>query len=271
MEKTGEIIIISIVTIPIVLLFLGIGITYVVGKGNKGEFLLAGWNTLSAEKRARYNKEALFTFLGWVFIVSAVLTVIFMAGVIFESPFILWTSGVAWLVVLLGGVIYSNMGKRFRNPLSDDANNAAVDDDPQEKRRKKVLFFVTFAFTLVTGFVILWFFCEGSRPITVSLDNQTLVIPGVLYGVSVPFDEIQNVGLLDESMRQIGAGRRNAGHGTNNNLRGSFAAGHLLVQNPSEGPTIRIERLNDRPLFISLDDSQATRALYQRIAGSVPR
>ena len=95
--------------------FLGIGISLVVSKGEKGDWAVAGWNTMSPEKRAKYNKAVLFTFVGWFFIAVAILTVITLVVTALEHAILTPVSWIVWTAFLAVGVVYANVSKRFRN------------------------------------------------------------------------------------------------------------------------------------------------------------
>ncbi|MCL2396446.1 MAG: DUF3784 domain-containing protein [Defluviitaleaceae bacterium] len=100
-----------ITTIPIFLLLVAIGITLIRGKGG---WLLAGWNTMSPEKRAKYNQKSLFRFAGCLIILSGVFVVITMVVAYFENHTAAIASIITFMVVLVAGVIYANTSKRFR-------------------------------------------------------------------------------------------------------------------------------------------------------------
>ena len=122
--------------------------------------------------------------------------------------------------------------------------------------------------TVATLGVVGWLMWEGTREIVVEIREDSLHIRSI-YGTTINFDDILDIEILEQSMAAIGAGRRRAGHSTNNNWRGNFSEGLLLVQRPNEGPTIRINRRGDNPVFISKNDAAATRALYQEIADAI--
>ncbi|MCL2350852.1 MAG: hypothetical protein FWC67_05165, partial [Defluviitaleaceae bacterium] len=108
----------------------------------------------------------------------------------------------------------------------------------------------------------------GTRPINVDINDDNLRVRG-MYGITLHFDDILSVELLEESMATLRPGTRRNGIGTSNTLRGHFHAGLLHVQNPAVGPTIRISRPGSGPLFISKNDAQDTRHLYESILNSI--
>ncbi|MCL2169038.1 MAG: DUF3784 domain-containing protein [Defluviitaleaceae bacterium] len=92
-----------------------IGILYIRSKGEKGDFLLAGWNTMSEAKRAKYNKRALFTFMGWFFIGLSALTALVFLVTIFQWRVLTAVGWGVWTIYVAVGLIYSNISKKFRN------------------------------------------------------------------------------------------------------------------------------------------------------------
>ena len=92
-----------------------IGILYIHSKGEKGDFMLAGWNTMSEAKRAKFNKRALFTFMGWFFIGLAALTALVFLVMIFEWHILTAIGWGVWTVYVTIGLIYSNIGKKLQN------------------------------------------------------------------------------------------------------------------------------------------------------------
>jgi len=135
-------------------------------------------------------------------------------------------------------------------------------------REKKKLGIAGIVFTIIilvgVGILLLW----TSRPANVNVTDDAIQITGA-YGTTIYFSDIQNITLLEESMREIGAGRRRNGADVGGHLRGNFEAGLLFVRNAGEGPTIRIDRAEGNSVFISLDDSGETRGLFGELSGVV--
>jgi hypothetical protein len=125
---------------------------------------------------------------------------------------------------------------------------------------KKKFTFGSLIFTAVilVGVGILLYL--GGREPSVTIENDTTLRISGMYGTRVPLDEITNVSILNQSMRDIGAGART--NGFNGSMwRGRFEAGLLFVR-PDASPTLRIERVGNSPIFISFSDGQDTFNLY---------
>jgi len=129
-----------------------------------------------------------------------------------------------------------------------------------DMRDKKKMGIIGIALTVIilvaVGVLLIW----TSRPANVTITDNAIKVAGA-YGVTVYFSDIEGITLVEESMREIGAGRRRNGADTGGNMRGNFDAGLLFVRNANEGPTIRIDRRNEASVFISLDESDETRDL----------
>jgi len=175
---------------------------------------------------------------------------------------------VAFSVALLGMVsanIYSMRSKKF---IKKDAPDDTSASDPKKIRERKIKLIAGIVFTLVIAIPVGWLVMEGVRPINVSLSDTELRVRGI-YGTAVAIEDILELTLEPYSMAEIGTGGRRMGHATTNNLRGSFGVGQLLITNPDEGPTIRIERRGDNALFISLADAADTIVLYEDIRRAI--
>jgi uncharacterized membrane protein len=103
------------VNIPITIALFFIGILFLLGKGG---FLLSGWNTMSPEKRARYNARAVFTFTGILLIVIAFLMILLTVGIYLseahDNHVLTWIAAALLCTVPIVGAIYANLSKRFR-------------------------------------------------------------------------------------------------------------------------------------------------------------
>lgn len=83
----------------------------------KAGWLIAGYNTASKEKIAKYNEAQLTRFVGNMLIAASV--ILFIGGLL--SAFVslsLFIVKISWglsTAVILGGVVYMNTGNRFKN------------------------------------------------------------------------------------------------------------------------------------------------------------
>ena len=71
--------------------------------------LIAGYNTASAEEKAKYDERALTKFVGGLLIAASV---ILLAGGMLPA-----VAGISWALftaIVIGGIVYMNTGNRFR-------------------------------------------------------------------------------------------------------------------------------------------------------------
>jgi hypothetical protein len=71
--------------------------------------LIAGYNTASAEEKAKYDERALTKFVGGLLIAASV---ILLAGGMLPA-----VAGISWalfMAIVIGGIVYMNTGNRFR-------------------------------------------------------------------------------------------------------------------------------------------------------------
>ena len=82
----------------------------------KASGLIAGYNTMSKEEKAKYDEEKLTRFVGDLLLINgAILLVPVIISLLIDVPpsFI----GISWIlfvVVIISGVIYMNTGNRFK-------------------------------------------------------------------------------------------------------------------------------------------------------------
>jgi len=106
-------------------------------------------------------------------------------------------------------------------------------------------------------------FAVGLREPVVTIHNDNIQI-SAMYGLSVDISNIANISLLDQSMREVGAGSRTNGF-NGGTWRGHFTAGLLFVT-PDSSPTVRIERSNGSNIFISFRNNERTMMLYDELS-----
>ena len=99
----------SVILVGVGVLFLILGLVFLTGRGS---FLLAGYNTMSKEKKAKYNAEALCKFMGKILLPIGILIFGFLIDGIqswFPTVFFVLT-----IALVIFAVIYANTGQRFK-------------------------------------------------------------------------------------------------------------------------------------------------------------
>jgi undecaprenyl pyrophosphate phosphatase UppP len=83
----------------------------------KAGYLIAGYNTMSKQEKAKYNEEALTKFVGNMLMVAAATLLLPLVALLFVDDLTTSLFVVSWVlftVVIIGGLIYANTGNRFR-------------------------------------------------------------------------------------------------------------------------------------------------------------
>ncbi|MDR0797193.1 MAG: hypothetical protein LBE70_00520 [Nitrososphaerota archaeon] len=107
-----------------------------------------------------------------------------------------------------------------------------------------------------------------NAPDVVVRDNNVQV--KCMYGLTIDFFDITQISLIDESMSDIGVGRRVNGYGGfGGTLKGHFKSDDLgetlLFVDSNSAPTIRIERNNEKDIYISFNNSEETVLLFNKL------
>jgi len=251
----------TIVLLVLAGIFAALGGLWFFGKGGG---LMNGYNSMDRERKARIDEKAFLRFNGIVaLIVAGIVAICALLNHIGQT----WafTVAIVSVLVMVGINVLTMRSKRF---IKKDAPEVVDKDDPKKKRERKAKLILSAVVIFVVGISIGWLMLEGVRPINASVSGDELRIRG-FYGMTIELSDIVEIELDERAITAIGTGGRRAGHGTNNNLRGRFGAGQMLIQNPEEGPTIRIDRRNDTAVFISHQNPTDTRALYQQIRSAL--
>lgn len=255
------ILILSIVLAPMLI----IAILLINGKGAD---LIAGYNTMSKEEKATYNEKELCRATGWFLILICLSVLTIPLGDFFNAVWMTYFGIALVLVMTLVFIIYINTSKRIRSKEhSNSFNNskANVSKTFTGKKTALITIFFTAAVLIAVGAMIYF----GSKDPEIYIHNDRVQIKG-MYGLTVDYSEITSITLLDQSMNEIGVGRRTSGYGgIGNALKGNFSsntAGQtLLFVQKNSAPTIRIERDGERDIYISFKNSEATILIYDEL------
>ena len=100
-----------IISFGVVLLLLIMALFLLNGKG---AFLIAGYNTMSEEKKEKYDEIALCRFTGWLLVIIAACLSLIPIGLYFDWNVLISTGTGLIVVVAIGGAIFANIGNRFK-------------------------------------------------------------------------------------------------------------------------------------------------------------
>jgi len=92
-------------------LFILFGIILSTGRG---AFLIAGYNSLSPEEKAKYDIKKLTNFMGKLMFALASSMVFLIFAILYETEWLLFLTILLFVGIVMAGVIYLNTGERFR-------------------------------------------------------------------------------------------------------------------------------------------------------------
>lgn len=80
----------------------------------KGAILIAGYNTLSAEEKAKYDEATLCKATGKLLLGITFSMALIFIGEFFQQSWLLISGIILMIVIVIGGVIHMNTGHRYR-------------------------------------------------------------------------------------------------------------------------------------------------------------
>jgi hypothetical protein len=237
----------------------------------KGAFLIAGYNTMSEEKRATYDEKALCRSVGRFLLILTAAMLLFPLAIQYDAMWLFYVVLIVILVLPIGFVIYMNTGNRHRISIDPDSPLAKEERKPMS-RGKKAAVFAGILISVWICVAIGVMFIQGERDPTITVQNNMLKI-SAMYGLDVELANITEITLIDRSMSDIGVGSRTNGYG-GRAQKGHFNSGelglHMLFVNPGSSPTIRIERIRGGDIYISYRSGETTKAVYRDLAAMLP-
>jgi len=223
----------------------------------KGAFLIAGYNTLAKEEKAKYDEKALCRFVGWLMIFCFVCVMLMGAGMHWDIMWLMYCGIAFLLVATLVAAVYANTGNRFRNKENSDTSPV---------KRNLLASLIGIGVVFVLGGSVISF---GNQEPVVDYTSDNLKIRA-MYGLTVDYSEITGISLIEKSMRELGVSMRTNGYGgIGDALKGHFRSERfgdiMLFVRVNSSPTIRIERGDAKDIFISYRNGEATRILYSEL------
>ena len=145
-------VLLAIVVIP----FLVISIIFLNGKGAD---MIAGFNTMSKEEQAKYDKKAMCRFVG-VMTLAAIFPVMLMPIGIFTGPTLMSLCLMLYyVIVVIGGLVYANTGGRFLKQgevvIAEETESEKEERKQQEKYTLVIAGIIAFFPLLILLMVIL--------------------------------------------------------------------------------------------------------------------
>jgi len=231
----------------------------------KGAFLISGYNMMSPAEKATYDTEALCRSTGKFLIVLTALMLLLPVTMYHETMTFFYIVIGLVVGVSIGYVIYGNTGNRFR--IAPNPSEVFVRMPMSRAKKAAIAFGIMVSIVICAGIVVMFY--QGERDPEVLVDSSRVHIKG-MYGTEIPMENISSITLVQESMSEIGIGRRTNGFG-GNALKGEFRSDELgpqlLFVFPTSSPTIRIERHRGNDIYISFKESGKTVELFKVLMG----
>ncbi|MDR2615432.1 MAG: DUF3784 domain-containing protein [Oscillospiraceae bacterium] len=234
----------------------------------KGASLIAGYNDMSQDEKAKYDEKALCRSVGRMLIGISVGILLVPVGIHFETAWLCY-GGIAFVLSdVVGYTIYANTGNRFRINQNSETPAASENGVPKSGAAKAAILIVIVlsAITLTAIGVSVY---QGDKDPVVNVHSGGIEIKAI-YGLNLDFADITVISILEESMRDLGVGKKTNGYnGIEGALKGNFASGDsgeaLLFVQSDASPTIRIKRGGAQDIYISFRNADKTRALYKEM------
>ena len=255
--------------IPIVFVGIFIALFVVLGlffRQGKGLMLLAGYNTMPKEEREKIDKEKLGKSAGNLILRFALYFALAVPSVYFRLN---WAV-IALVAIFAGDAIITTVTMQRDNP-------GIILRRYSENAKKLFLIGTVLAVMVFIGMGIILF--NGTPDPNVIVGGNDVQIKG-MYGVTIGFDEIKSITLIEKSMNELGVGERTNGFRNGFGAFGNSLKGHfrsetlgetLLFVRADSSPTIKIERGDGKEdIYISLRDGEATKALYDKLMAAIP-
>ena len=174
-------------------------------------------------------------------------------------------TGVPGTIALI--IAFNLISKKYKSTSTIPKINNSTSKTPKAVNISIIAFFVLlFIFIGIMGYY-------GQKdPVVNILDNSIQI--KAQYGDNIYFSEITNITLIDKSMDNIGVGKRTDGYGGfGGTLKGNFESdinGKILLFVQSKtSPTIKIERIDKKDVYISLRNSTNTEQLYHKLISAI--
>jgi len=174
------------------------------------------------------------------------------------------------IIVLI--IVYNRIYNKYKSaPVANKTDGLTTDASTPKTSKTVVITIVSISAIILIGVGAL--FIYGEKDPEISILDECIQIKA-MYGLSIDFSEISYISLIEKSMSEIGIGTRTNGYrGFGEALKGNFksdALGEtlLFVQSKSS-PTVKIERIDKKNVYISFRNSESTEQLYRELTANI--
>lgn len=232
------------------ILYIMAGIFFIVGIGIRyfrWYFLIAGYNTMSEEKKKNVDIEALGKLMGNFCIIIAIILLIGGIGQMQGNKLLATMSLLSILPLTIGLVILSQKYDYNKDKSDKTVGKVAV------------------GLKTLVGVIIMALILYGAREPKIEVENNRVRIKG-MYGTTIDKEDIVQLSIEDSLPRIL---RRTNGMELVHILRGRFILEDIgkavLLINEKSSPYIFIET-EDRHYIINYKDPNKTMELYNKLS-----
>ncbi len=211
----------------------------------KWDWLIAGYNTMSKEKKQEVDIEGLRNFMSnSMFIMAAISLVAFLFAYAGYNTSAL----VVFVMIIIYSVFMIFYAQRFNLNKENQRKNAII----------------VVVILLVIGVFVFGLVLFGGGVTEVVVDSQEIIISG-MYGTTIPLNELQDIQLIEQIPRII---TRTNGYSAGNTLKGNFkleeyGQGKLFLVS-DQGPFLLLRDQEDF-YIINYEEAAKTEELYELI------
>lgn len=183
----------------------------------KGAFLVAGYNTSSAAKKATYDEKALSKAVGRLTFVFMVLLLLGIESLIlWESMLLFWILMGASFVVLIVGLVHVNLSPSVRR-----SPPVPLPEGEHRKQQKYTVAIVAIAAVVILVAVMASGMLGASVDMEITDDHLEVKAP--MLSMSIAFEDIDNITYLTD----FDIGRRTFGYAGGDISSGTFKNSQL--------------------------------------------
>ncbi len=231
----------------------------------RGQSLVAGFNTMSAERKAAYDGRLVARATGWVVIdISLPLLIGMLAVFLFRDIWVFWASFLLVMVLTVVLLVYMNTGGRYlRDPRVRPERLPGM-----SRRGKLAVAAVLIVVTAVTVGGVYALMQYGS--VDAELGEERLKVDAPSLHVSVRYDDIVSVELIPD----MDTGFRTMGFGGSHIRSGLFSNGlfgdYDLASNTGVALHIAVHSDRARVLAFNLATYEDTESFYLELLDRLP-
>jgi len=181
--------------------------------------------------------------------------------------------GIILLLILcfpgIGALIFAY--NRIYNKYKSTTSTYKKDKSRSKMSKSGMIAIASISVIIFIGLGIMFYY--GEKEPDVSIYENHIQIKA-MYGLTINFSEIAEVSLIVNSMSNIGIGSRTNGYGGfGESLKGNFKSDTLgdiiLFVNSKSSPTIKIERIEQKDVYISYGNRESTEQLFRNLKDNI--